>query len=162
MEIMYQWNIIAFILLDWLFFSCVICYIEIEFPEKCTFKLQGRTMNDEIRRSRKEKGMILFYSSVSSSLLTAITLTIFNFIAVSTNFIIDISAGVIAVGGLGILLMPNFKEKDTLWDWMQMNPVAKRLLEAKRISLYKQTGSLLLLFASLIQLLRVLQIAQSS
>ena len=132
------------------------CYIDIEFPERCTFELKGNDRNAQIQKSRKEKGKIFYYSMLTSAIITAITAFVFNLLAEPPYFIINISSVVLGIGG-GIYLAIPILENVTYGDRFRMNPLEQRLLRQKRNAIFKLTGSFLIIWGLVLQLLYFMQ-----
>ena len=139
-------------------FAFAACYIDIDFPDRCTFRSIGSDREAHDRRGRKEKGMIIILSILTSTILTALTTFIFNFMNNNpSDIIINISSLTVGIGG-GIYYSIPLLENVSYGDRFRMNPGAQRLLRQKRNALFKLTGSSLLIWAFGLQSLYYFQI----
>ncbi len=129
---MYGTGFIFRMIIIFLIFAVAACYIDIDFPDRCTFRSIGSYREAYDRRDRKEKSMIVILSLLTSIILTALTTFIFNFMSNNPpDLIMNISSLTVGIGG-GIYYSIPLLENVAYGDRFRMNPVAQRLLRKKK------------------------------
>ena len=155
---MYSIDLILRVIIIFIIFSITVCYIDIEFPDRCTYNYSANTREEIERRDKKERSMIITLSVLTSTILTAIATSVITFMNDNLpNMLINMSSLIIGILG-GIYLSIPIIENVTYGDRLNQNPLNRRLLRQKRNALFKLTGSFLILWSLGIQLLYYFQI----
>ena len=154
---MYNLDIILRVFFIFFLMAIAAVYIDIQFPETCTYKCEGTDRSAHDRRDKKEKGMIFCISVLTATIITAITAFIFNFLDKPPYNIVTISSLVLGIGGAIFIAYSTRIENVTYEDSYNRNPMNQYILRQKSKSLFLQTGSYFIVGGLGLQLLYFIQ-----
>lgn len=154
---MYDVCILGQIIVIIFLFVIIHFIIEIELPDRCIVQRRGNYRDDLISQSKKEKGKMLYYSALISTILTVFTMIFFWISTGSGSDSIEISSIVLSAGGAIYVAVDSLSRRATYWDRMNTRPVAEDLPIRKAILIHVWTGLFLISYGFIIRLLLFIQ-----